>query len=360
MNDTPLPHATGIEAHVLVPARGVDAILSVPAQETLALLGPNGSGKSTVLGALAGTVKADGGFTRLSERVLHRVDSPSGSSAGVPPRERRIALVTQRADLFPAMNVRDNVAFGLRAQGTPRSTARDMADAQLARDDLSALGDRRPSSLSGGQARRVAIARALVTQPNALLLDEPFAGIDVEAAQRVRALVRDQARDVTTIIATHDAADASLLADRIAVLDAGRVAEVGTVRDVLTQPLTAFAARMAGLRIVRGTLRSGSLVLADGSALRVRGDDVGNREGQSAQAAIAPRHVRLADASEEADTGIPDTVEAVEQHGDVVRVRGARLSADVDHIDAGHLRERATIRWVVSEPVHAYACASTP
>lgn len=336
-----------LHARVVVDDRGVDATVGVPAGATLALLGPNGSGKSTVLAAIAGTLRADLGEVRLGARVLEARES----GVWVPPRLRRIALVTQRADLFPALSVLDNVAYGLRARHARAAHARERAWRWLERGQLTTLADRPPESLSGGQARRVAILRALASEPEALMLDEPFAGVDVEAAQSLRALVAEHAAGVTTVVATHEVLDAHLLASTVTVLDHGRAVETGTTADVLTHPRTEFAAAMAGRRLVRGTARPGAVVLPDGTS--VPADTSGVEDGRGAQVAISPLDVRLADAT--ASQSVADTIRSIEPRGEVVRITGGHLSADVPpHLAAG-LRAGAPVAFALNGSAAAYA-----
>ncbi|MFV0634958.1 ABC transporter ATP-binding protein [Demequina sp.] len=296
-----------LDAHVVVRERGVDVALTVPQGETLALLGPNGSGKSTVLAALAGLL-------------------PGSSLSGQPAHRPRMALVTQGEDLFPAMSVLDNVAFASRAGGASRADARVQAADWLARVGLEDMARRRPTHLSAGQARRVAIARALASRPAVLLLDEPLAGIDVEAAQQVRDLLASVASDVTTVISTHDALDARLLAQHVMVLDAGTVAEHGATDEVLARPRTPFAARVAGRLLLQGRAEPGAMVIASGA--RVSADTSGIADGTLALIAISPLSVRLVASG--TPGALDDEVVSLEPRGDAVRVRGRHLAADID------------------------------
>ena len=221
--------------------------------ETLALLGPNGAGKSTLLGVLAGLVRPDHGRVVLDGEVLTDV-GPGRPGLMVAPHARRTALLGQDALLFPHLDALENVAFGPRSAGTARRTAR--ADAQRWLDEVGVgeLSGRRPSQLSGGQAQRVAVARALAADPRVLLLDEPMAALDVAVQPALRQMLRRVLADRTAIVVTHDPLDALLLADRVVVLEAGRVVEDGPSREVLSRPRSAFAARLAGLNLVRGTV----------------------------------------------------------------------------------------------------------
>ena len=325
-----------LTAHVVVSTRDVDATVTVPDGHTLAVLGPNGSGKSTVLAAIAGVVSTDGGSTVLGGDRLH----DHRTRTWVAPRERGIGLVTQGADLFPAMTVLDNVAFGIRAAGTRARPAREQAHVWLDRVDLTSVADRHPQELSGGQARRATLARALAARPRALLLDEPFAGVDVEAASSLRTLVADVTRDVTTIITTHDALDAHLLAGSVAVLEHGSVAESGPTATVLSRPRTDFAARMAGRFVLRGTVSTGGLELDDGTVVAAETDGV--PAGARAAVALAAGDVELA--TERSVDTVADVVAWLEPRGDVVRVQGRRTAVDVTPAVAARLAPGAAVQ----------------
>ncbi|EUA35563.1 ABC transporter family protein [Mycobacterium xenopi 3993] len=188
--------------------------------------------------------------------------------------------------LFPHLSVAANVAFGLRHSGRRgwrglRRRCRESARRWLREVDAEELADRRPRQLSGGQAQRVAIARALAAEPDALLLDEPLAGLDVGAAGAVRAVLRKVvSRDArATVLVTHDLLDVFTLADRVLVLESGRVAETGPVADVLTAPRSHFGARIAGVNLVNGTIGPTGHCMRDpvrsGRARRLRISPVG-------------------------------------------------------------------------------------
>ncbi|TIC81727.1 ABC transporter ATP-binding protein [Nocardioides sp. GY 10127] len=236
--------AAGLAADLTVPGR-VTARLDVAAGSVVAVVGPNGAGKSSLLGALAGTVPADGTL-RVAGRDLTRLTVP----------ERRVGLVPQDAGLFGHLSALENVAFGPRARGVPRRRARAEAADWLARLGVGHLADRRPAQLSGGQARRVAVARALVTAPDLLLLDEPFAGLDVTVAAALRGelvshLARAAAeRGTVTLLVTHDPVDALTLADTVVVLEAGRVVQTGEPHAVAAAPTSEHVGRLVGLNVV--------------------------------------------------------------------------------------------------------------
>ncbi|WP_210648984.1 sulfate/molybdate ABC transporter ATP-binding protein [Nocardioides sp. SYSU D00065] len=209
--------------------------------EVLAVIGPNGAGKSSLLHALAGLVDAEG-HARLGGTDL----------LALPVRERRVGLVFQGQLLFPHLTALDNVAFGLRARGAARAAADAVARDWLERFGIADLAGRRPRELSGGQAQRVAIARALATDPDVLLLDEPFTGLDVSVQMALRIELGRHLRDFAGIalLVTHDALDALTLADRVLVLDQGRVAQAGPPAEVAAEPRTPHVARLVGLNLV--------------------------------------------------------------------------------------------------------------
>jgi molybdate transport system ATP-binding protein len=320
-----------LDAALRVPGRDVDLHLSVEQGRTLALLGGNGAGKSTALASIAGLLHPDDGEIELAGRILF---SSKGSGTWVPPHARGVALLAQDARLFPHLSVADNVAFGPRSCGMSRGESRERAAHWLAEVDASELADRRPGGLSGGQAQRVAIARALAAEPELLLLDEPLSALDVEAAPAVRQLLRRVLRDRTTVLVTHDILDAVLLADDVAVLESGRVVEQGPTTRVLSRPTSAFAARIAGLNLVRGTSDASGTGVAVRTAagLRVEGlADEALPPGQAAVAVFSPSSVGV---YREAPHGSPRntvraTVTDLEPHGHQVRVHTAYLSADV-------------------------------
>jgi molybdate transport system ATP-binding protein len=316
-----------LRARLEVPERGLEVALDVPTGHTVALLGPNGAGKSTTLAALCGLLRPTAGEVALDDRILFR---GNGSHREVPPHARGVALLAQDARLFPHLSVTENVAFGPRSAGMPRGRAREVAARWLDEVDAADLADRRPAQLSGGQAQRVAVARALATEPALLLLDEPLSALDVEAAPALRQLLRRVLVGRTTVLVTHDVLDAVLLADDVVVLDAGRVVEQGPTAAVLTRPTSAFAARVAGLNLVRGTARGGGV---DGpGGLHVAGmSDDGLRDGEPAVAVFSPASVGVYRREPHGSPRnvVRATVSELEPHGHQVRVHTPHLSADI-------------------------------
>ena len=251
----------------------LDVELAVKPGETLALVGPNGAGKSTMLELLAGLTPTDAGAIRLGETLL---DDPE-EDVFVPTDHRAVGAVFHDHLLFNHLSARDNVAFGLRCRGVRRANARRQADHLLATFGLASLATRRPSELSGGQAQRVALARALATKPALLLLDEPLSALDVETRREVRRLLGDQLAAFAgpAIVVTHDPTDAMLLADRIAVVEHGRITQIGTIDEIRRHPATRYAATLVGTNLLDGVAdgttvelnRGNLLTVADGSQL---------------------------------------------------------------------------------------------
>jgi molybdate transport system ATP-binding protein len=227
----------------------VEVDLAVAPGQVLALLGPNGAGKTTVLRAVAGLEPLRRGRIELAGRLLD-----DGAGRFVQPADRSVGLVFQDYRLFPHLSVRGNVAFGPRAAGAGRRRCGELADHWLDRLDLAGLADRRPAELSGGQAQRVALARALAAGPQALLLDEPLAALDVRTRPAVRMSLREHLADFAgpVVVVTHDPVEALLLADRLVVLEGGRIVQAGPPAEVARRPATDFVARLVGLNLLTG------------------------------------------------------------------------------------------------------------
>ena len=244
-----LPGRSGLAVDLRVGDRLEAAFAAAPGG-VVAVVGPNGAGKTTLLGAVAGLLPVDG-EVRLGET--------SWTDPPVLVRDRRVGFVLQDRSLFGHLTARANVAFGPRSRGVPRREADARADAWLDRLGVGDLGGRRPRELSGGQAQRVAIARALASEPDVLLLDEPFAGLDVGVATTLRVeLARHLAAyDGVTLLVTHDALDALTLADQVVVLDGGRVAQQGAPAEVAARPRTEHVARLVGLNVLRDPAGAG-------------------------------------------------------------------------------------------------------
>lgn len=235
--------------------------LEIEAGEFVVLLGPSGCGKTTLLNLI-------GGFTEPTEG---RILIGSRDMAGVAPKDRPTTTVFQDYALFPHMSLRDNVAFGLRMRGMDRAKRAAKADQMLALVGLDAKGDRRPHELSGGQRQRVALARALAVEPDVLLLDEPLGALDL----KLRRLMQDELKAIqrrvgtTFVHVTHDQEEAMAIADRIVVMNAGRIDHVGPPREVYLQPRTLFTAGFMGeinrIPVTGGQAPFGPLSVPDGT-----------------------------------------------------------------------------------------------
>jgi molybdate transport system ATP-binding protein len=349
-----------LQLRAVVAQRHLDVEFSVAAGEVLAVLGPNGAGKSTALHVIAGLLRPDEGVVRLGNRVL--TDTAAG--VDVATHDRRVGLLLQDPLLFPHMGVAANVAFAPHSRrGTLRSrraNRRATALRWLRELDAERFTDRKPRELSGGQAQRVAIARALAAEPEVLLLDEPLSGLDVAAAADIRAALRNVVvrTGCAVVLITHDLLDVVTLADRVLVLESGRIAQIGAAADVLTAPRSDFGARIAGINLVHGTIGpDGSLHASSGAhwhatPARELGDQL--TPGQRAIAVFAPSAVAV---YRDQPHGSPrNTFEVVvaelDVRGSAVLVRGRRhpdggpgLAAEITGDAASELR------LTVGEPV---------
>ncbi len=264
--------------------------------EVLAILGPNGAGKSTLLRAIAGlSPLADG---RITLDGLTLDDTATGEF--LAPQERPVAVVFQDQRLFPHLSVTDNVAFSARSGGTDRRVAKARALEWLGRLGLSDLADRRPRALSGGEAQRVALARALASEPRALLMDEPMSALDSRTRVEVRAELRRHLRtfEGPVLLVTHDPLEAMILADRIVVVEAGRVVQQGTPVEVARHPRTDYVARLVGLNLYAGTFdaATGSVALDGGGKLvTTSGPDAGEPalRGERALVVLRPSAITV-------------------------------------------------------------------
>lgn len=284
--------------------------------EVIALLGPNGAGKSTVLRCLAGLEPITSGCVSIDGVV---VDDPA-AGVFVEPEDRPIGLVFQDYVLFDHMTVLENIAYGLRARGSAKHEARARAHEWLERLDLAEYARQRPHALSGGQAQRVALGRALASDPQLLLLDEPLAALDVGTRASVR---RDLRRHLATfcgvrVLVTHDPVDAHVLADRVVVLEAGRVVQTGTLAEVTAHPRTRYVAELVGVNLVVGNVADGVLTTSTGARVVIADAADG-----PALATIKPHSVLLGRgdaAGSSARNTWRGTVADIDRLGDRVRV----------------------------------------
>jgi molybdate transport system ATP-binding protein len=241
--------------------------LVVPPGQVLGLLGPNGAGKSTLLSAVAGLTPVSAGHITLAGRVLD--DAATGSFAEAA--ERPVGFVFQNYRLFPHLSVLENVAFSPRVRGTGRQAARAAAIQWIGRFGLTELAGRKPGQLSGGQAQRVALARALAGNPSLLLLDEPLSALDAGTRLDVQAELKRHLADFAgpCLLVTHDPLEALVLADRLVVIEGGRVVQDGTPAHVASQPATGYVARLVGLNLYAGQADGASVALAGGGTFIV-------------------------------------------------------------------------------------------
>ncbi len=230
---------TGVSKHYGAVPAVRDVSFTINPGEIVSLLGPSGCGKTTTLRMIAGLERPDGGEIRIGATVVD----------DLPPWRRNIGMVFQSYALFPHMTVAENVAFGLTMRGVGRERIRaEVADAmRLVR--LTGLEDRRPSQLSGGQRQRVALARAIVTKPLVLLLDEPLGALDKKLRDQMQVEIKQLQRtvNVTTVFVTHDQEEALTLSDRLVVMDAGKIIQIGTPTEVYEQPQSRFVSDFIGL-----------------------------------------------------------------------------------------------------------------
>jgi sulfate transport system ATP-binding protein len=307
-----------------------DVTLMTREGELLALLGPSGSGKTTLLRAIAGLESIESG------RIL--LDGEDATT--IPARERRIGFVFQHYALFRHMTVFENVAFGLRARPRgQRPKERAIAErvmSLLEMVQLGAFAQRRPTALSGGQRQRVALARALAIEPRVLLLDEPFGALDAKVRRDLRRWLRElhDRLGLTTVFVTHDQEEALELADRVAVLNAGRLEQIGSPAEVYDTPATPFVAQFLG-DAVRVPVRPGFL----------RGTGAGDF------VLVRPHDIAVDDGAAPGATGIPATVRRTVSRGGARLVEielddGTKLEAELPRGDgaADRLTPGAAVR----------------
>ena len=243
----------------------IDVQFAAADGETVAVLGPNGAGKTTVLRTLAGLAPLDGGHVTVDGVVL---DDPARDVYVVPER-RSVGVMFQEYLLFPHLNVLENVAFPLRSRGVNRTEARRRASTWLGRVGLADRERAKPADLSGGQRQRVALARALVAEPAMVLLDEPLAALDIGTRTELRRELRAHLSSFAgvRVLVTHDLLDAVALADRLVVLEQGRVAQEGPVAEVAARPRSRYVAELVGTNLLRGTAHDHTVTLASGGTV---------------------------------------------------------------------------------------------
>ena len=263
--------------------------LEVAPGELVALLGPSGCGKTTTLRLVAGFLTPEAGEIRVGDRSL------SSATSVVPPERRKMAMIFQSYALWPHMTVAQNVAYGLRFGRRVDKPERERRVREILKAvQLAGFERRYPGELSGGQQQRVAVARALVVEPEILLLDEPLSNLDANLREEMRFEIRrlHEAFGITTLYVTHDQAEAMVISDRIAVLDRGRVVQVGTAADLFERPRTRFVAQFIGrTNLVDGVVAEPGVVVRGRLTLRVAPGDA--KPGAKVAVSIRPHTITL-------------------------------------------------------------------
>jgi len=302
--------------------------LAVEPGELVALLGPSGCGKTTTLRLVAGFLTPEAGEIWVGERCL------SSAASVVPPERRRMAMIFQSYALWPHMTVAQNVAYGLRFKSGVTRADRDQRVKEILKVvQLAGYEGRYPGELSGGQQQRVAVARALVVEPEILLLDEPLSNLDANLREEMRFEIRrlHEAFGITTLYVTHDQAEAMVISDRIAVLERGRVAQVGTADEVFLRPRTRFVAEFIGrTNLLDGVAESSDTLVHGRLRLRVGG---GLAPGARAAVSIRPHDIALAPAGQTharaGDNTLSGTVTRASFLGDSVDYQVRLTDSDV-------------------------------
>src|SRR6266540_2454474 len=315
---------------VVAAVDGVDLIIGEG--EFFSLLGPSGCGKTTMLRMIGGFEEPTSGQILLYGKDV----------VGVPPNHRDVNMVFQSYALFPHMSVFDNVAFGLRRKSTSKSEITRRVGEMLELVELEGKSDRRPRELSGGQQQRVALARALVNGPRALLLDEPLGALDLKLRQAMQVELKRIQREVglTFVYVTPDQEEALTMSDRIAVMNEGRVEQIGTPQEIYHSPTSVFVANFIGVAnlipgVVRDTGGADATVMVSGRhAVPVPHGGQVLRPGAAATIMVRPERLRLTEAAPADGSGVPVTVEHAVFQGPVVRctLRAADRTEIVAHV----------------------------
>jgi len=274
-----------------------DLSLEIPRGSFFALLGPSGCGKTTTLRMIGGFEQPTAGAIYLGDREV----------SGTPSYKRDVNTVFQSYALFPHLSIFENVAFGLRRKGARGGNLKGRVEEMLDLVQLSGYGKRKPRQLSGGQQQRVALARALVNSPRVLLLDEPLGALDLKLRKEMQLFIKGLQHDlgITFIHVTHDQEEAMTMADRIAVMNAGRIEQLGAPDELYERPRTAFVAGFLGIsNLLRGVVAGPDAVkLADGTTIRVLAGSLAGRTGDVA-VGIRPEKIRPDDQDPNALLGV--------------------------------------------------------
>jgi iron(III) transport system ATP-binding protein len=335
--------------------------LRVEPGELVALLGPSGCGKTTTLRLVAGFLKPEAGEIWVGERCL------SSPAAVVPPERRRMAMIFQSYALWPHMTVDQNVAYGLRFTGTPKIDRDRRVNDILKAVQLDGYGSRYPGELSGGQQQRVAVARALVVEPEILLLDEPLSNLDANLREEMRFEIRrlHELFAITTLYVTHDQAEAMVISDRVAVLQDGRVAQIGTAEELFERPRTRFVAEFIGrTNLIDGVAASANTVARGPLRLSVAAADL--TRGAAVAVSIRPHQIELTSRASARPPAAPETnllagtVLRASYLGDGVDYQVQIDGSDVVLRVAGPTQPRVRIGESVSVSVAVGACVPLP
>src|SRR5436309_2523320 len=317
---------TGLTKHYgdVGSVKGLD--LRVEPGELVALLGPSGCGKTTTLRLVAGFLKPEAGEIWIGDRCL------SSPATVIPPERRRMAMIFQSYALWPHMTVDHNVAYGLRFGGASKTDREHRVRDILRAVQLEGYGARYPGELSGGQQQRVAVARALVVEPEILLLDEPLSNLDANLREEMRFEIRrlHETFGITTLYVTHDQAEAMVISDRIAVLDRGRVAQVGSAEEIFQQPRTRFVADFIGrTNLVDAVAATPDAVTRGALRLRVASADL--TPGARVSVSIRPHEIAFATSTEghAGDNVVSGRVRRVSYLGDAVDYQVELADSDV-------------------------------
>ena len=322
--------------------------LSVSGGEFFSLLGPSGCGKTTTLRLIAG----------FEEPTAGRILLDGADVSAVPPHKRNVNTVFQSYALFPFLSVFDNVAFGLKHASVSKAELRQRVGDALSLVSMSAFSARRPAQLSGGQQQRVALARALVLNPSVLLLDEPLGALDAKLRRSLKVELKalQERVGITFIYVTHDQEEALTMSDRLAVMNAGRIAQIGTPQEVYESPADAYVADFLGaanlLAVgVADRAPAGASTITVGEFSLTTANPVPAASGATAQAVIRPEQVRVEPHGSTGANRVPAMVERLVYLGAATQVMlrlatGESLQAVASNADAA--------AWAQGTPVHAY------
>ena len=332
-----------------------DFSLTIEQGELVVLLGPSGCGKTTTLRMIAGFVLVTSGRIRLGGRDV----------TGLPPHRRNTGLVFQGYALFPHLTAAENIAFGLQMRGLSDAVVREKVASALRLVRLDDLGDRLPRQLSGGQQQRVALARALVIEPDALLLDEPLSNLDAKLREEVRVEIRQlqRALGLTTVMVTHDQDEALAMADRLVVMSAGAIQQIGTQRDLYEHPSNRFVAGfvgrtnfLSGQLVAPGVFRSdGGLTLRyDGRSAPAGGSAAAARSSDARRAlALRPERLNLGASADPARSNrVAGTVEFASYLGAIVEYYVRLSSGEILRVHAPNTGAAGDRAWALGETVH--------